>query len=131
MAVLIYPVDCVYFCSLRGCSTTVCALIAGRACLRLAQPLPPLPPLPSTQLLIYNTHDITEFVKKLSQNQQRIMCGTVSYETLAIRLLYLYSKSDVATIKLRRSTVSSIFQNGISRNTKCDSLVDFLKSSHT
>ena len=30
----------------------------------------------------------------------------------------------------RRTTSASVFQNGISRNTKCDNLVGFPKSSH-
>ena len=30
----------------------------------------------------------------------------------------------------RRATAASMFQNGISRNTKCDNMVDFPKSSH-
>ena len=30
----------------------------------------------------------------------------------------------------RRATAASMFQNGISRNTKCDNMVGFPKSSH-
>ena len=41
MAIMIYPDDCVH-------STTVCALMVGRACLQLAHPPQPLPhPTPS------------------------------------------------------------------------------------
>ena len=56
--------------------------------------------------------------------------GRVSYETVAISLLYLYSKSYVAIMQHRRTTADSMFQNGISRNTKCDIMVGFPKSSH-
>ena len=46
-------------------STTVCALMVGRTCLRLAH-LPPLPP-PTYPPLIHDTCDITWVVKKPSQ----------------------------------------------------------------
>ena len=58
------------------------------------------------------------------------MHGRVSYETVAICLLYLYGKSCVAIMQHRRATAVSMFQNGISRNTKCDIMVGFHKSSH-
>ena len=58
------------------------------------------------------------------------MHGRVSYETVVIRLLYLYSKSCVAIMQHRRATAALMFQNGISQNTKCDNLVGFPKSSH-
>ena len=58
------------------------------------------------------------------------MYGRVSYETLAIRPLYIYSKSHVAKMKHRRTTVASIFQNGIPQNTRCDNLVGPRDSSH-
>ena len=63
-------------------STTVCALMARRAHLRLAHPPPPPPPLPPTHLLISNTCDITGFVKIYLKNQQWILHSRVSYETL-------------------------------------------------
>ena len=58
------------------------------------------------------------------------MYDKVSYETVAISLLYLYSKSCVAIMCHRRTTDASMFQNGISQNTKCDNLVGFPKSGH-
>ena len=58
------------------------------------------------------------------------MHGRVSYKTVAISLLYLYSKSCVAIMQHRRATAASMFQNGISQNTKCDNLDSFPKSSH-
>ena len=60
-----------------------------------------------------------------------MMHGRVSDETVAISLLHVYSKSCVAIMQHRRATAASMFQNGISRNTKCDNLVGFPKSSHT
>ena len=35
-----------------------------------------------------------------------------------------------AIMQHRRATAASMFQNGISRNTKCDNMVGFPKSSH-
>ena len=57
------------------------------------------------------------------------MHDRVSYKTVAISLLYLYSKSCMAIMQHRRTTVASMLQNGISRNTKCDIMVSFPKSS--
>ena len=53
------------------------------------------------------------------------MHGRVSYETVAISLLYVYSKSCVAIMQHRRSALASMLQNGISRNTKFDIMVGF------
>ena len=36
----------------------------------------------------------------------------------------------MAIAQHRGTTAASMFQNGISRNTKCDNLVGFCKSSH-
>ena len=36
----------------------------------------------------------------------------------------------MAIIQHRRATAASMFKNSISRNTKCDNLVGFPKSSH-
>ena len=36
----------------------------------------------------------------------------------------------MAIMQHRRATTASMFQNGISRNTKCDIMVGFPKSSH-
>ena len=36
----------------------------------------------------------------------------------------------MAIMQYRRATAASMFQDGISRNTKCDNLVGFLKSGH-
>ena len=58
------------------------------------------------------------------------MHGRVSYKTVAISLLYLYSKSCVAIMQHRRATAASMLQNGISRNTKWDNMVGFPKSDH-
>ena len=58
------------------------------------------------------------------------MHSRVSYKTVAISLLYLYSKSCVAIMQHRRATAASVLQNGISQNTKCDNMVGFSKSSH-
>ena len=85
-------------------SSTFCTLMAGRTRLRLANPPPPtIPPtlLYMTPVILqeYDTHDITGVVKNYLKNQQCILCGRVCYKTLTIniRLLYLYSKSSVAT----------------------------------
>ena len=58
------------------------------------------------------------------------MHSRVSYETVAIRLLYLYNNSCVAIMQHRRATAASMFQNGISQNAKCDIMVGFHKFSH-
>ena len=64
------------------------------------------------------------------------MHDKVSYKTLAISLLYLYSKSCMAIMQHRRTTAASMLQNGISRNTKYDIIsygawvVGFPKSGH-
>ena len=63
-----------------------------------ASPPTPIIPPPSHPLL-HNTHDITGVVKNYLKNQQWILCGRVCYETLAIKLLYIYSKSGVATMQ--------------------------------
>ena len=114
-----------------GHSTTVCGLMAGRARLQLAHPPPsPAHPLPLTYPLISAIRDITGVVKSYLNNQQWIMHGRVSYKTVAISLLYLYSKSCMAIMQHRRITAASMLQNGISRNTKCDTRVGFPKSGH-
>ena len=57
------------------------------------------------------------------------MRGRVSYETQGCSTYT--AKSGVATIKHRRTTVTSIFQSGSNfSNTKCYNLVSFHKSSH-
>ena len=58
------------------------------------------------------------------------MHSRVSYETLAIKASYLYRKFGMTTMKHRKATVASIFQNGTSQNEKCDGFVGFCKSSH-
>ena len=108
-------------------STTVCT--AGRTHLQLAiHPNYPHP-LPPTHPLIHDTHDIT-LVGKTSLKSSSEYCMAEFSSYIAAKLLYLYSKSGMATMKHRRTTVVSIFQNGISRNRKCDNLVCFCKSTH-
>ena len=58
------------------------------------------------------------------------MHGRVNYKTVAISLLYLYSKSFMAIMQHKRTTAASMLQNGISQNTKCDVIVCFSKSGH-
>ena len=55
------------------------------------------------------------------------MHSRVSYKTVAISLLYLYG---MAIMQHRRTTAASMLQNGISQNTKCDTMVGFSKSGH-
>ena len=85
-------------------------------------PSHPHHPLPPTHRLISAIHDITVVVKHYLKNQQWVMHGRVSYKTVAISLLYLYSKSCVAMMQHRRITAASMLQNGISLNTKCNIL---------
>ena len=109
----------------REHSTTVCGLMTGRAHLQLPahphhpQPLPPIHPF------INDTHDITGIVKKLSQKPAVNTAWQNCYETLAISLFYLYGKSCMAIMQHRGTTAASMFQNCISRNTKCDNFVGF------
>ena len=107
-------------------STTVCALMAVFARLRLAtHPHHPTPP-PSHPPTPYKRNPwYYRACKKTIKNQQWILHGRVSYEIVAIRLLYLYGKSCVAIMQHRRATAASMFQNSISRNTKCDIMVGF------
>ena len=124
MAVSIYPVVCVYLCCLLG-TQHHCLWPNGREGLPSAcPPTPTTHHLPPTHpSLISDTHDIMGVVKK-----QWILHGRVSYETLSVSLLYLYSISCVAIMQYRRSTAASIFQNG-SHSLKYK-MVGFSKSSH-
>ena len=102
-------------------STTVCGLMAEKAHLQLAHPPTPSPfhpppsplPLSPTHPFISDTCVITVVVKNYLKNQQWILQGRVSYETVAISMLYLYSKSCAAIMHHRRSTAASMIQNGI------------------
>ena len=134
MAISIYPVDSVHLYHLLRAQHH-CLCPNGRENPPLACPPTPTTPLtspthPPTPLYMISMILQLGVVKNYLQNQQWIMHSKVSYETLATRLLYLYSKSGMATMKHRRTTVASIFQSSISRNTKCDNLVGFYKSSH-
>ena len=96
MSMSTYPVDCVHlYRLLRAQHHHLCS--NGKE-----GPPPACPPtltMPHcTYHLIHNTCDITRVVKSYLKNQQYILCRRVCYETLAIRLLYLYSKSGVAII---------------------------------
>ena len=115
-----------------GDSTTLCTLMAGYAHLWLAtHHTPPLHHTPSHRpTLISTIHVITGVEKSYLKNQPRILHSRVSYETVAISLLYLYSKSCVAIMQHRGAKAASMLQNGISQNTKCDIMVSFPKSSH-
>ena len=131
MAVSIYPVACVHSCRLLGTHHyCLCSDGSEGPPSLLAHPPPP-PPAPfHLHPFISAIRDITGIVKNYLKNHQWILHGRVSYETVAISLLYLYSKSCVAIMQHRRATAASMFQNGISRNTKCDIMVSFPKSSH-
>ena len=129
MAVSIYPVVCVHSCHLLRAQHH-CLWPNGRK-----GPPSACPPTPTTHPpihlpLISAIHDITVVVKNYLKIQQGIMHSRVSYRTLAIILLYLFGKSCVTILQHRRTTAASVLQNGISCNTKCDIMVDFLKSSH-
>ena len=105
MAISIYPVVCVYSCHLLRAQYH-CLWPNGRegppsAC-------PPLPP--PTHTLISVICDIIGVVKNYLKNQQWIMHGRVSYKTVAISLLYLYSKSCMAIMQHRRTTIVSMLQ---------------------
>ena len=123
MVVSIYSVVCVHSCHLLG-TQNYCLWSNGKEGLPLAcPPTPTTPtPFPLTHSLISVICDITGVVKNYLKNQQWTLHSRSSYETVAISPLYLYSKSCVAA--------SSMFQNGISRNIKCDIMVGFPKSSH-
>ena len=123
MAISIYPVVCEHFCHLLG-TQHYCLWPNGRETPPLAFPSTPHAP-PIHPPFISNTLDITVVVKIYLKNQQCILPGRVSYETVAINLLYFYSKSCMAIMQHRRVTAASTFQNDISRNTKCDNLVKF------
>ena len=130
MAVLINPMVCIHSCHLLG-TQHYCLCSNGRkdppsAC----PPTPTITLPPHTHPLISAIRDITKAVKNYLINQQWILHVRVSYEIVAISLLYLYSKSCVAIMLHRRATAASMFQNGISRNTKCDIIVGFPKSYH-
>ena len=85
MTVLIYPVICVHPCHLlRTQHHYLCPNDRENP--------------PSACPLTLSPHDITGVVKNYLKNQQCIVHSRGSYETLAIRLLYLYSKSGVATL---------------------------------
>ena len=71
-----------------GHSTTVCALMVGIACLQLPHLLPP--PTPTWHPWYYRGCKISQ---KLAVNTAWQSC----YETVAIRLLNLYSESGVST----------------------------------
>ena len=117
MALLIYPVVYVHSCCLLRAQQH-CLQLNNREGLPLACPptsttcpppptyLPPPthPPLPIC--LISATHDITGVVKNYLKNQQWILYSRVSYETLAISLLYLYSKACMVVLCHRRATVT-------------------------
>ena len=84
MAVLIFPVVCAHPWCLLRVHTTVCGLMAGKACLRLAHPPHHSPP-PPTPFFISDTRDITGVVH-----------SRVSYETVSISLLYLLYIANLA-----------------------------------
>ena len=113
---VLYPSTCVYIpviCWEHG--TTVCGLMTGRAGLWIAHPSPPPShPLPPAHILISETHDIKVVVKIYLKNQHRILHGRINYETVAISLLYLYSKSCITVMQHKRTKVASMFQNSIS-----------------
>ena len=86
MSVLTYYVDCAHLCHPQRHSTTVCVQMAVRDHLQLAHLPPPAPPLPLTHTLIYDTHNITEVVKTISNPAvnaaHRVGCETVAtYKT--------------------------------------------------
>ena len=88
MAVSIIPVDCVHLCQEH--STSVCALMVGRTYLQLVHsPSPPLlpPTHPPIYPLIHNMCKTTGVVKTISKTSSEyihVLCGRVSYETVAI-----------------------------------------------
>ena len=68
-----------------------------------------------TGVAIYSWN-IAGVVKKYLKIQHCYLGGGTSYKTL---LVYLCCVSGVPTVSNHRATVASIFQIGISRNTKC------------
>ena len=131
ISVLIYPVVCVHSWCLLG-TQHHCLWPNGREDLPSACPPTPTAsshhPLPYKQCPWYYTS-----CKNYLKSQQWILHGRISYETLAISLLYLYSiiLSCMAIMQHRRTTAASIFQNGSHfLNTKCNNFVGFSKSDH-
>ena len=118
---------CIHICHLLRAQYH-CLWPNGKEGLAFSLPTCPITPsyLPTTLLV---TPVILQWL--YLKNHQWTLNGRVSYETLAICLLYLYSKSCMAIIYIAQESCGySIFQNDISRNTKCDNLVGFHKSSH-
>ena len=128
MAVLVHLVVCVHFCCLLG-TQHYCLWPNGREDQPSACPPTPTTPCPphTCPPLISVICEITGVIKNYLKNRQRIMHSRVSYKTVAISLLYLYSKSCVAIMQHRRATAASMLQSGISRNKKCDIMVGFPK----
>ena len=101
MAILIYPVVCVHSCCLLR-TQHHCLWPNGREDSSLAWPPNPTTPAhspPPTHPPPYKQHlRYYRGCKNYLKNQQWILHSRVSYETVAIRLLYLYSKSGMATM---------------------------------
>ena len=111
MSILIYPVDCVHLCHLLR-TQHHCLCPNGRENPPLACPYP----APSHPSLIHNTCDITGVVKNYLKNQHSEYCMAelAIKHQLHITLFYLYSKFGMATMYHDKTTIDSIFQNGIS-----------------
>ena len=126
MAVLIYPVVCVHPCRLLRAQYH-CLWSNGREGLPSACSPAPTTPCP----LVSAIHDITGVVKNYLKNLQWILHSKSSYKTVAISLLYLYSKCCVANnvaqenhvqllqcfktvfLKIQNVTLWSVFSNSV------------------
>ena len=100
-------------------------------------PTPPFLPLshPQTHPLINDTRDITGVARNIAKTSSKY-CTAVSYETLAIRLLYLYRKSlawlqcstgepqllqyfKMAFLEIQNVRIRTIFVNPVTNEVLC------------
>ena len=127
-AVLIYPVACVHSCHLLR-TEHHCLWSNGKENPLLACPPTSATPTPLTHPPPYKRHPwyYRGCKKTISKTSSEYCTAELpTYETLAISLLYLYSKSCVTIMYHSRPTAAAIFQNGISWNAKCNTWLVFL-----
>ena len=96
-----------------------------------SHPLPPPPhPPPARPPPIDSIRDITGTEKTVWKTSSIQVASRISYKVIAKKLHYSYQLPDVTVLCHKRSTVHSIFQISISRNTICAEMVDFHIPGH-